>query len=66
MSKGKVKFFNAAKGFGFITLRRRTGCFVHYTAINGTGLRNLQEGQTVTFDIVDGAKGQQARNVTVV
>ncbi|HUM85585.1 MAG TPA: cold-shock protein [Lachnospiraceae bacterium] len=66
MSKGKVKFFNAAKGFGFITSEDGQDVFVHYTAINGTGLRNLQEGQTVTFDIVDGAKGQQARNVTVV
>jgi CspA family cold shock protein len=62
---GRVKWFNEAKGFGFIT--REDGekdCFVHYSAIQGSGFRSLQEGQRVEFDVVQGQKGPAAQNVT--
>jgi len=61
---GKVKWFNDAKGYGFIERSDGDDVFVHYTAIAGTGFRSLTEGQTVEFDIVDGPKGKQAANVT--
>jgi CspA family cold shock protein len=64
---GTVKWFNDAKGFGFIT--REDGgkdVFVHHTAINAQGFRSLREGQKVEFDVVDGQKGPAAANVTVV
>jgi len=63
--KGTVKWFNNAKGFGFIG--REDGnpdVFVHYSAINNDGYKSLQEGDQVEFDIVDGQKGPQAGNVT--
>jgi len=63
---GKVKWFNDAKGYGFIERSDGDDVFVHYTAIAGTGFRSLTEGQTVEFDIVDGPKGKQAANVTTV
>ncbi len=64
---GKVKWFNEAKGFGFIT--RDDGqkdCFVHYSAIQGNGFKTLKEGDKVEFDVVQGQKGPAANNVTVV
>ena len=63
---GKVKWFNAEKGYGFITSDEGKDIFVHYSAIQADGFRSLEEGQTVTFDIVEGDRGQQAANVTVV
>ncbi len=61
---GKVKWFNDAKGFGFLT--RDDGgkdCFVHHTAIQGQGFKSLAEGARVEFDVVDGPKGPSAQNV---
>ena len=66
MNTGKVKWFNAEKGYGFITTDEGKDVFVHYSSIQADGFRSLEEGQTVTFDIVEGARGQQAANVTVV
>ena len=65
--KGTVKWFNDGKGFGFIT--REDGekdCFVHHTAIEGTGFKSLREGDRVEFDVVQGAKGPAAEKVTVI
>ena len=64
MPKGSVKWFNEKKGFGFITSDGGDDVFVHHTSINEQGFRTLDEGQRVTFDIVDGPKGPQASNVT--
>ena len=67
MTTGKVKWFKADKGYGFITVEdQSTDIFVHYSAINSDGFRTLEEGQTVSFDIVEGDRGPQASNVTVV
>lgn len=63
---GIVKWFNDEKGFGFIERDGGADVFVHFRAINGTGRRSLQEGQTVSFEVTDGQKGPQAENVTVV
>ncbi len=60
---GKVKWFNDAKGYGFIERPDGDDVFVHYTAIEGTGFRSLSEGQEVEFEVVDGPKGKQAANV---
>ena len=64
MAEGTVKWFNDAKGFGFITQDGSDkDIFVHYTAISGEGFRTLREGEQVTFEIVEGPKGLQATNV---
>lgn len=63
MSQGTVKWFNAEKGFGFIEVENGEDVFVHFSAIQGSGYRSLEEGQRVTFDIVEGPKGLQAANV---
>jgi CspA family cold shock protein len=64
MEKGTVKWFNDAKGFGFITRESGPDVFVHHTAIKAEGFRSLSEGDQVQFDIVEGPKGLQASNVT--
>ncbi|NLB89311.1 MAG: cold-shock protein [Syntrophomonadaceae bacterium] len=63
MISGTVKWFNAEKGFGFITSDQGEDVFVHFSAIQGDGYRTLQEGQKVQFEIENGAKGPQAANV---
>ncbi len=61
---GTVKWFNDAKGFGFIEREGEADVFVHYRAIVGSGRKTLHDGQQVTFEITDGEKGPQAENVT--
>ena len=63
---GTVKWFNGAKGYGFIARENGDDVFVHYSAIQGDGFRNLEEGQSVEFNVEQGRKGLQATNVTVV
>ncbi|HET6872025.1 MAG TPA: cold-shock protein [Sporolactobacillaceae bacterium] len=63
MNTGKVKWFNAEKGFGFIEVEGQDDVFVHFSAIQGEGFKTLEEGQTVTFDIEQGNRGPQAANV---
>jgi CspA family cold shock protein len=63
MEKGTVKWFNDAKGFGFITREGAPDVFVHHTAIMAEGFRSLSEGETVEFEVVQGPKGLQAANV---
>ncbi|MEO5658084.1 MAG: cold-shock protein [Nitrospiria bacterium] len=66
MARGKVKWFNGSKGYGFITPDEGRDVFVHFSAIQGDGFKSLDEGQEVEFEIVNGPKGQQAANVTKV
>ena len=66
MEKGTVKWFNAAKGFGFISRPGGEDVFVHFKAIKGDGYKNLNEGDAVEFDVEKGPKGLQASNVSVV
>ncbi len=66
MTTGTVKFFNAEKGYGFISREGAPDVFVHYSAIDGKGYRSLTEGQRVEFEIVPGKKGEQAANVRVI
>ena len=66
MQKGKVKWFNAEKGFGFIESEEGTDVFVHFSAITMDGYKTLEEGAEVEFEVVEGAKGPQAANVTRV
>ncbi len=66
MATGRVKWFNNAKGYGFIEREEGGDVFVHYTAIQGDGFKTLAEGQTVQFDIAQGEKGPQAVNVVKV
>ena len=63
---GTVKWFNGGKGYGFIAREGGDDVFVHYSAIEGQGFRNLEEGQTVEFNVEQGQKGLQATNVTIV
>ena len=64
MNKGTVKWFNAEKGYGFITGEDGQDVFVHYSGLNMEGFKSLEEGQEVEFDVTEGAKGPQAVNVT--
>ncbi|PLT30349.1 cold-shock protein [Peribacillus deserti] len=63
MEQGKVKWFNAEKGFGFIEREGGDDVFVHFSAIQGEGFKTLEEGQSVTFDVEQGNRGPQASNV---
>jgi cold shock protein len=63
MKNGKVKWFNAEKGFGFIESEGGQDVFVHFSAIQSEGFKTLEEGQSVSFEIVEGARGPQAANV---
>jgi cold shock protein len=66
MEQGTVKWFNDAKGYGFITRQSGEDVFVHFSAIQSKGFRSLQEGQAVSFSVVKGPKGLQAENVQVL
>ena len=66
MQTGTVKWFNAEKGFGFITGEDGKDVFVHFSAIQSNGFKSLEEGQQVSFNIVKGARGPQAENVTIL
>ena len=63
MKTGTVKWFNAEKGYGFISIQGEDDVFVHFSAIQTEGFKTLEEGQEVQFDVVQGAKGPQAANV---
>ena len=65
-TRGTVKWFNSDKGYGFITQEEGPDLFVHYSAIQGSGYRSLNEGDLVEFEITDGKKGKQASDVVVV
>jgi len=64
MKTGQVKWFNAEKGYGFISIQGEDDVFVHFSAIQTEGFKTLEEGQEVQFEVVQGAKGPQASNVT--
>lgn len=66
MAEGTVKWFNGSKGYGFIEQEDGPDVFVHFSGINASGFKSLDEGDRVTFDIEDGPKGPAAVNVTVV
>lgn len=65
-TQGTVKWFNSEKGYGFITQDNGPDIFVHYTAIQSTGFRSLNEGDKVEFEVTDGKKGKQASAVTII
>ena len=66
LATGTVKFFNAEKGYGFLSREGGDDVFVHFSAIEGTGCKSLDEGQRVEFDVGPGKKGDEARNVLPV
>jgi CspA family cold shock protein len=66
VATGTVKWFNSEKGFGFIAREGEPDVFVHFSAIQGTGYRSLEEGQRVEFDVGPGRKGEEAQNVRLV
>ncbi len=66
MTNGIVKWFNNEKGFGFISVAGSDDVFVHFSAIQTDGFKSLEEGQQVSFNIVKGARGPQAENVTIL
>ena len=66
VATGTVKFFNAEKGFGFISREQGDDVFVHYSNIQGGGYKSLDEGQRVEFDVAPGRKGEEAQNVRVL
>ena len=66
MDNGIVKWFNNEKGFGFISVESGDDVFVHFSAIQSGGFKSLEEGQQVSFNIVKGARGPQAENVTIL
>lgn len=66
MEKGKVKWFDTKKGYGFITTDSGQDVFVHFSEIHGDGFKNLEEGQSVQLEVEQGPKGFQAKNVSVV
>jgi cold shock protein len=66
VATGIVKFFNAEKGYGFISREQGDDVFVHFSNIQGTGYKTLDEGQRVEFDVAPGRKGEEAQNVRVV
>ena len=63
---GTVKWFNAEKGYGFITTDEGNDVFAHFSQINKEGFKTLEEGEKVSFDVVEGAKGPQAENISVL
>ena len=66
LATGTVKFFNAEKGFGFISREQGDDVFVHYSNIQATGYKSLDEGQRVEFDVAPGRKGEEAQNVRII
>lgn len=66
LATGTVKFFNSEKGYGFISREGGEDVFVHYSNIEGSGYRSLEEGQAVEFDVAPGRKGEEAQNVKVI
>ncbi|EQK39549.1 MULTISPECIES: cold-shock protein [Paraclostridium] len=66
MMNGTVKWFNNEKGFGFISVEGGEDVFVHFSAIQTDGFKSLEEGQRVNFNVVEGARGPQAENVTIL
>ncbi|MEG0774131.1 cold-shock protein [Clostridium sp.] len=66
MKTGTVKWFNSEKGFGFLSVEGEEDVFVHFSAITGDGYKSLEEGQRVQFEVVDGARGPQASNVSKI
>ena len=64
--QGTVKWFNSEKGFGFITTEEGNDVFAHFSQINKDGFKTLEEGQKVSFNVVEGAKGLQAENIEII